>query len=105
MGNGYIPGNHVESVGRRPRQSCKVFEVVSSHDEQDDVDDGNDGEKGDELLVVAPVHQAELLGQRVLDPLRHRLGLGRCGRHQPLADAANIPKSGFLSVNTFLTYL
>ena len=60
---------------------------MSSHDEQDDVDDGDDEEEGDELLVVAPVHQAELLGQRVLDTLRHWLRLGRRGRNQPLADA------------------
>ena len=80
------PGHHVESVRRGSGQSCKVFEVVSSHDEQDDVDDSEDKEEGDELFVVAPVHQAELLWQRVLDTLRYRLRFRRRGWHQPFPD-------------------
>ena len=59
---------------------------MSSHDEQDDVDDSEDKEEGDELFVVAPVHQAELLWQRVLDTLRYRLRFRRRGWHQPFPD-------------------
>ena len=53
---------HIEGVGSRPTKHAKISEIVGSRHEQHYVDDDDEAQKGEELLVIAPVIDSELVG-------------------------------------------
>ena len=53
--------NHVKGVGSSPTKHAEISEIVGSGHEQDNVDYNDETQKGEELLVIAPVVDRELV--------------------------------------------
>ena len=69
--------NHVKGVGSSPTKHAEISEIVGSRHEQDNVDDNDETQKGEELLVITPVVDRELVRHHVSQPLTQRFGLWR----------------------------
>ena len=69
--------HHVKGVGSSPTKHAEISEIVGSRHEQDNVDDNDETQKGEELLVITPVVDRELVRHHVSQPLTQRFGLWR----------------------------